>query len=303
MRARRPLLTVLVAGLTVAGLTVAGLTVSAAPAPARPATTAATAEPRLVDVRAHHRGDVDRVVFTFRGGVPSDVRAQYVDRLVGDPSGRAVRIAGRAVLQVRFESTAWIGGIPAPRRRAFALPNVMTAVRSGLFEGVTTYGIGLAKRTRVEVLRQPERNRVVVVVRAAFPTVERKVYFLDERRFLANTEPFFVARLRPVRPSAPARGVLDRLFAGPLDREKDHGLRLVRSRARDVAGPSISDRVARVRLLGGCSSGGSTVTIAGEIMPALRQFAAVDWVKIYDPAGRTAAPTGPSDSIPDCLNP
>ena len=295
MRARRLLPTVLVAGLSAAGLTVA-----AVPAPAVPA---ASAEPRLVDVRAHHHGDVDRVVFTFRGGIPTDVRAQYVDRLLADASGRPVRIAGRAVLQVRFEQTAWIGGIPAPSRRAFALPNVMTVVRSGLFEGVTTYGIGLAKRTRVEVLRQPERNRVVVVVRAAFPTVERKVYFLDEDRFLANTEPFFVSRLRPVRPSAPARGVLDRLFAGPLDREKDHGLRLVRSKARDVTGPSISDRIARVRLLGGCSSGGSTVTISGEIMPALRQFAAVDWVKIYDPAGDTADPTGLSDSIPDCLNP
>jgi hypothetical protein len=55
--------------------------------------------------------------------------------------------------------------------------------------------------------------------------------------------------------------------------------------------------------VGGCSSGGSTVTIAGEIMPTLRQFATVDWVKIYGPGGHTADPTGPTDSIPDCLNP
>jgi hypothetical protein len=246
---------------------------------------------------------VDRVVFEFRGGIPSDVRAQYVDKLIGDASGRPVRIAGRAILQVRFEPTTWIGGIPAPKRRAFALPNVMTVVRSGLFEGVTTYGIGLAKRTRVEVREQPGRSRVVVVIRAAFPTVDRKVYFLDEDRFVANTEPFFVSRLRPVRASAPARGVLERLFAGPLDREKAHGLRLVRSRAKYFAELSIRDRIARVRLVGGCSSGGSTVTIAGEIMPTLRQFATVDWVKIYGPGGHTADPTGPTDSIPECLNP
>ena len=61
--------------------------------------------------------------------------------------------------------------------------------------------------------------------------------------------------------------------------------------------------VARVQLVGGCSSGGSTVTIAGEIMPSLRQLATVDFVKIYDPQGRTENPTGRVDSIPACLEP
>jgi hypothetical protein len=61
--------------------------------------------------------------------------------------------------------------------------------------------------------------------------------------------------------------------------------------------------VARVQLTGGCSSGGSTVTIAGEIMPTLRQLGTVDWVKIYDPAGHTEHPLGHQDSIPACLEP
>jgi len=106
-----------------------------------------------------------------------------------------------------------------------------------------------------------------------------------------------------VRPGTPARGVLDRLFAGPLSGERADGLRLLRSRATGVTGPDISDGVARVRLTGGCSSGGSTVTVAGEIMPSLRQFPTVDWIKIYDPQGRTETPTGHSDSIPACLEP
>jgi len=38
-------------------------------------------------------------------------------------------------------------------------------------------------------------------------------------------------------------------------------------------------------------------------MPSLRQFATVDWVKIYDPDGHTETPTGHSDSIPTCLEP
>ena len=120
---------------------------------------------------------------------------------------------------------------------------------------------------------------------------------------MANLEPYFVARTRPVLPTTPATGVLDRLFAGPLPRGLADGLRVVRSRAKTFADLTIRARIARVRLVGGCSSGGSTVTIAGEIAPSLRQFGTVDWVKIYSPAGHTADPTGPSDSIPGCLNP
>jgi hypothetical protein len=96
---------------------------------------------------------------------------------------------------------------------------------------------------------------------------------------------------------------MDRLFAGPLPGERAHGLRLLLSGAKDFADLSIEDGIARVRLVGGCRSGGSTVTIAGEIMPTLRQFDSVDWVKIYGPGGNTADPDGPGDSIPDCLNP
>ena len=259
--------------------------------------------PQLVDVRAVHRAGTDRVIFRFDAGAPTGFDVRYVPRLVADGSGRRLRIAGRAILQVGLHDTRTDAVSPAPARRAFALPNAMTAVRSGVFEGWTTYGIGLAKRTPVEVLRQPARNRVVVAIRAAFPTVERQVFFLDEERFVANQEPFFVPRMRPVPLGSPATGVMDRLFAGPLDREQSRGLRLVRSGARGFTDLAVAGGIARVRLLGRCSSGGSTITVAGEIAPTLRQFDTVDWVKVLDPAGATADPSGPSDSIPDCLNP
>jgi hypothetical protein len=58
-----------------------------------------------------------------------------------------------------------------------------------------------------------------------------------------------------------------------------------------------------VQLTGGCRSQGSTASIAGEILPILRQFTTVDFVKIFDPAGTTERPTGLSDSIPECLVP
>ncbi|HEU4514252.1 MAG TPA: hypothetical protein VFR87_14185 [Nocardioidaceae bacterium] len=286
------------------GLTVPATVSSAAPG-AMPGAAPAPVVPTLVDIRAGHRDAVDRIVYEFKGGVPESVRVRYVDELRGDASDLPIRIAGQAVLRVRFELAKAhnASGQTAPARIAFPLPNIMTTVRSGDFEAVTTYGIGLAKRARFRVVRLDDPARVVIRVRAGFPTVDRKVFFFNEDRYLANNEPFFVPRLRPVRPVAPATGVMDRLFAGPLPKERAHGLRLLRSAAKDYADLSIEDGVARVRLTGGCSSGGSTVSIAGEIMPTLRQFDSVDWVKIYDPAGTTEVPTGDVDSIPECLEP
>lgn len=289
--------TVLLTAILVAAPS-AGGTVPPAEAASEP-----VALPQLVDVRAVHRGGVDRVIFQFDEGIPSGADVRYVDRLRGDGSGLPIRIAGRAILQVGLSYTRTDRVSPAPARRAFALPNVMTAVRSGLFEGWTTYGIGLARRSEVDVIRRPALNRVVIAIGADFATIDRKVFFLDEDRFVANKEPYFVSRVRPVPLGSPATGVMDRLFAGPTDRERDQGLRLVRSRATGYTDLGIAGGIARVRLRGGCNSGGSTVTIAGEIAPSLRQFDSVDWVKILDPSGATADPTGPADSIPDCLNP
>lgn len=275
-----------------------------APLLAGPSAAVPPPVPTLVGISATHRGDVDRVVFAFADGLPT-VRAGYVDELVGDGSGLPVRVAGRAVLRLRFSPADAHDdrGPTVTGRRAFALPNLITAVRAGDFEAVTTYGLGLARRSRFEVTRLRSPARVVVEVRAEFPTEQRKVWFLDEERFVSSREPYFVPRLRPVRVHAPATGVMDRLFAGPLPRERAQGLRLLRSEATSYGDLTIESGIARVRLLGGCNSRGSTVTVAGLITPSLRQFPSVDWVKIYDPAGTTAAPDGSTDSIPDCLNP
>jgi hypothetical protein len=287
----RPVLLALAAALVVP-LAAAG------PAPA------SAPVPTLVGIRVVHDDGVDRVVFRFDGGLPR-VRAGYVDELIGDASGLPVRIAGQAVLRLRFAPADGhdADGPTVTGRRAFALPNVMTAVRAGDFEAVTTYGLGLAKRSPFEITMLRSPARVVVELDASYVTEQRKVWFFHEERFVDNREPFFVPRLRPVRVHAPATGVMDRLFAGPLPGERADGLRLLRSKATSYDDLAIESGVARVRLVGGCDSGGSTVTIAGSIMPSLRQFASVDWVKVYDPAGDTASPTGSSDSIPDCLNP
>lgn len=268
--------------------------------------TAAPTVPTLIGIRAAHHPSFDRIVFDFRGGLPAGRSAGYVRHLIGDASGQPVPIAGRAILRVRFQPAAAhteAGTATAPARIAFGLPNVLTAVRSGDFEAVTTYGVGLAKAQpfRLFTLRNPDR--VVIDVDAAFRTVQRRVYFFAPGRFRANQEPFFVPVLRPVLPLTPATGVMDRLFAGPTPAERVGGLQFLASRATGFANLRIGGQIARVRLTGGCGSGGSTVSIAGEIFPTLRQFSTVDFVKIYDPSGRTERPTGAVDSIPVCLEP
>jgi len=261
--------------------------------------------PTLVSIRASHHPGFDRIVYQFEGGLPASHKVRYVDTLIADGSGLPVRIAGRAILSVRFAPAQAhdAQGVTAPRRKAFPLPNILTTVRAGDFEAVTTYGIGLAKKTAFNVFTLDDPSRVVIDIRAAFRTVERQVFFFNRDNFLDNVNPFFSPRLRPVRPRTPATGVMDRLFAGPLDTEKADGLRLLRSHATGFDDLVVVDGVARVRLTGGCSSDGSTVTVAGEIMPTLQGLAGIDWVKIFDPAGSTENPNGHTDSIPVCLEP
>jgi hypothetical protein len=290
--------------LTVLG----GLLGSLATGTSAGAVTAAPPEvAQLVAVRAAHHPGFDRVVFEFDGPLPGTRLARYVPTLYADGSGEPVRIAGRAILAITmFQANAHdvdTGQVTAPRRLAFALPNVMNVVQSGDFEATVSYGIGLAARQpfRVFTLRNP--SRVVVDIDANFPTVLRRVYFLDEPRFVAGRPPYVRYVLRPVRPLTPVTDLLHRLFAGPTAREHADGLRLIRSGATTFSNVSVRDEVARLRLRGGCSSGGSTFTIANEIFPTLKRLEAVDYVKIYDPSGNTEQPTGRRDSIPECLEP
>jgi hypothetical protein len=267
-------------------------TATAAPPAERVAT------PTLTSVRAQHVGEVDRVTFRFSNGLPAHVYPQWLDTLAHDGSGLPVRVAGAKVLAVGF--TAATGhdqaGFTFAKRTAYALPNVITSVYGGDFEGYLTVGLGVQKRTSYTVTRLRDPDRVVVDVRADFPTTIRKIWLVDP-------EATFVSRSRPVPTDAPAAGALHALFAGPTHQEWAAGLRLVRSDAWGFDGLAVAGRVARVRLTHGCRSFGSTTTIAGEIAPTLRQFPTVDWVKISSPSGATEQPTGQVDSIPACLEP
>ena len=130
-----------------------------------------------------------------------------------------------------------------------------------------------------------------------------QVFFLDQDAFNVGRPPYTQPVDRTVNRATPADGALHALFAGPTAAEATGGLLFVASGATGFADLRIVDGTAHVRLVGGCSSGGSTFTVAEEIAMTLRQFNSVDAVKIYDPSGATEQPNEPGDSIPTCLEP
>jgi hypothetical protein len=256
-------------------------------------------------IRAAHHPGFDRVVFGFDGPLPAQRSVRYVPHVVHDGSGEPVPVQGRAFLEVVLHGT--IGHTEdgssttyGAQERSFTTDNVIEVVNAGDFESVVSFGIGLASRQPFRVFTLSDPSRLVVDIEKPDRLVWVRDYFIDEANFVAGTEPYLRHVLRRVPPPAVGTGALERLFAGPKAERAD-GLRFVSSGATGFTDLSINDGVARVRLTGGCDSGGSTFTVANHITATLKQFPTVRWVKIYDPAGQTSSPGGHSDSIPLCL--
>jgi hypothetical protein len=278
--------------------TVTAATAGAATAPVVPTLTQVSA--------AHHFGH-DTLVFQFRGGVPARYTARYVPQVTADPSGLPVNVVGSALLQVTFSPASGHNATGAvtygPAQRTFALPELIQVVKAGDFESVLSFGAGVAKAEPFRMYTLPGAGQVVLDIGAPYWTVPVRDYFLNTHRFTAGRGPLTEAVYRPVIPPATAFGALQRLFAGPTQAEQARGLKFVSSGATGFKILSIRDGVARVQLTGKISSGGSTFTIANEIMPTLKQLRSVHWVKIYDRNGHTERPFGHSDSIPFSLEP
>jgi hypothetical protein len=298
-RLRVAAMTLALAGLGAGAVTAATAGAAAgATAPAAPVLTRITA--------AHHLG-YDRLVFQFSGGVPAQRSVSYVSRVIADPSGLPVNVTGSALLRVRFFAASGhdaqghltYGAV----RRTFPLPGIIQVVNAGDFEAVLSFGVGLARAEPVHMFTMTGPSRVVIDVRTPYKTVQVRDYFLNAHRFATGHAPYTQAVNRPVIPPATAIGAMQRLFAGPTQPEITGTLRFVNSGATGFKKLTISDGVARIQLTGHVSSGGSTFTIANEIMPTLKQFPSVHWVKIYDQNGHTERPSGHSDSIPSSLEP
>jgi Double-GTPase 2/Sporulation and spore germination len=281
------------------GLT--GLAVLAAP----PAGAQASGPvPILTGVSAAHYQGYDQLTFTFAGALPSRHSARYVSALPGTGQGPAVTAVGNALLLVTFSPASGTNSAGhltyGPAQRTYSLPGVIQVVTVEDTQGVLRLGVGLARNEPVHVAVLPHSDQVVVDVHTPRRTAVIKDYFVNSRVVFGTS----VARVdRLVSPSATPTRALQRLFAGPTQAEQARGLEFVSSGATGFTRLDIQEGVASVYLAGSCQGGGSATTVASEIVPTLRQFPSVQWVKIYDPSGNTQEPDGDTDSIPVCLKP
>lgn len=141
--------------------------VEATPAPGGPTTAL------LRTVRTAEQDTFDRVTFEFEAGLPG-FSVQYVEPpIIADASGLEVDVGGSAFIQIRMEPAA--GHDPdtgdetytGPLELKPGLPSLLEVERTGDFEGVLTWVIGLSEETdfRVTILDGPPR----LVVDVAHP--------------------------------------------------------------------------------------------------------------------------------------
>jgi hypothetical protein len=145
---------------------------------------------------------------------------------------------------------------------------------------------------------------VVVVLPTAEPNAQEiTVYFMDENRFIAATEPYEVAVTRTTSSDNLPLAVLEAYFAGPTQQEYDQGLRLLSSGFTHVRNLTIENGIARVYLGGVCANNGAAYSVATPIMNNLEQFPEINAVKIYDENDSNLDPDSPDNSLPYCLEP
>jgi hypothetical protein len=133
-----------------------------------PATNEQTA--LLSDVRAARHEGFDRVVFEFRNALPGyDVR--YVPRPIHqDGSGTVVPIAGNHVVRVRMDNALDADltrptappTFTGPQRFSPGTPEVVELARTGGFEGVLTWAVGLHDRVDFRVMTLSAPARLIV---------------------------------------------------------------------------------------------------------------------------------------------
>ena len=129
------------------------------------------------------------------------------------------------------------------------------------------------------------------------------VYFMDENRFVAGSEPYETAVTRLTTKADLPLAVLEAYFAGPTAQEYDQGLRLLSSGFTHVRAFSLENGIARVYLGGECANNGAAYSVAALIMKNLEQFPEISAVKIYDENDSTLDPDSANSSLPYCLEP
>ena len=123
----------------------------------------------LVAVRTARHPDFDRFVLEFTGPIPGH-RVEYVPELAQDGSGEPIALPGRAIVRIIVQPAvrpAESGGLTAPAVKDFAM--FRRIVDAGAFEGVLTWGIGVAEHTGVRVVELDRPSRIAIDVQHAEP--------------------------------------------------------------------------------------------------------------------------------------
>ena len=150
------------------GIMVLGLLAGARATPTA-AKAQQTSQATLVAIRAAYHPEAtpkyDRVVFELQGTLPSDIRVEYVSQLIADGSGAVLPIKSQGILRVSlFPAVAHTaaGESTVSARISFNLPLVKEVVRSGDFEAMVSYGIGVSHKTEIRFLTLTSPTRVVI---------------------------------------------------------------------------------------------------------------------------------------------
>jgi hypothetical protein len=135
---------------------------------------AAPISAEIYQVRAATHPTCDRLVFDLNGLGRLGYLVRYVPAVAADPSGRPIRVAGGAVLQVTIQAPdlAESGHQPwrTPRQPGQRLTGGWSTLRevrfAGSFEHVTSFAVGVRTRRpfRVLVLPDPSNHLTRLVI-------------------------------------------------------------------------------------------------------------------------------------------
>jgi hypothetical protein len=161
--------TLVVAATIAASAGTAGAAVALPPfTTAGKSTSDSLAQRELVAFRTATHPGFDRMVFQFRGGTPG-FNVRYVARIVQDGSGATVSLLGTRFLAIRFAAARAHpqngSRLNVPRVRTPLFRSIRQVKLAGDFEGVVSYGAGIAGRRAFRVFRLTSPPRIVVDVR------------------------------------------------------------------------------------------------------------------------------------------
>ena len=118
-------------------------------------------------LRTGNDGTFDRIVLDERFA-KSGYRVHYVNQVTADPSGQPVDLRGRyyLVIVVHDAGTDGAAGAPTYVHDAYTplLPEVRQIKKTGEFEGVVSFGVGLRNKRPFRVLRLSSPLRLVIDV-------------------------------------------------------------------------------------------------------------------------------------------